>query len=68
MRSTETRGRLLTVAEVGELLGASKATVHRLVRERGLTAFQFGAGGSLRIPERALDAWLEDHRTEEHHG
>jgi excisionase family DNA binding protein len=62
MSSTETSGRLLSVAEVAERLGASRGTVHRLVRDRGLEAIQFGEHGALRIPERALDHWLEEHR------
>jgi excisionase family DNA binding protein len=68
MLSTETRGRMLDAGQVAERLSISKPTVYRLIHDRSLPAVQFGTGGSLRIPERALDTWIEDHRIIEEKG
>lgn len=48
-------GRLLTLAEVAELLGLNKRTVERMLVRRELTAIRVGHGrGALRVSEAEL--------------
>lgn len=53
-------GRLLTVERVAELTGLSRRSVYRAVDAGELDAYRLR--GRVRIPEAALDAWLEAHR------
>jgi excisionase family DNA binding protein len=49
--------RFLTVAEVAILLRVSKMTVYRMVHGGNLTAVRVGR--SLRVPQHAVDAYLQ---------
>lgn len=51
------RLRYLTVAEVAEVMRVSKMTVYRLVHSGELPAVRVGR--SFRVPQDALDAYLE---------
>ena len=53
-------GRLLSVERVAELTGLSRRSVYRAVDAGELAAYRLR--GRVRIPEAALDAWLEAHR------
>lgn len=51
--------KLLTVAEVAQLLRLSPATIYALVRRGQLTACRIGVGrGVIRIEENELDRYL----------
>ncbi len=50
--------KLLTVAEVAELMRVSKMTVYRLVHGGGLPAVRIGR--SFRVPEQAVNDYLRD--------
>ena len=50
--------KLLTVAEVAELMRVSKMTVYRLVHGGGLPAVRIGR--SFRVPEQAVNQYLRD--------
>jgi excisionase family DNA binding protein len=55
----------LTVAQAAYLLAVDHRTVRRKIREGELPAIQLGGRGShIRIPRRALDAWLWSAGTE----
>ena len=54
----ELPGRLLTVAEVADLLRVSNMTVYRLIKGGQLGAIRVGK--NYRIPQDDLDAYLED--------
>lgn len=50
----------LSVAEVAELVGVSKRTVHRALRSGALVGHRTGGAGSRwHIPTAAVTAWLE---------
>ena len=49
--------RFLTVAEVAKVMRVSKMTVYRLVHSGELTAVRVGR--SFRVPETAVNAYLE---------
>jgi excisionase family DNA binding protein len=49
--------RWLKAGEVAARLGVHKVTVYRYIREKKLPGVQFG--GNVRIPESALDAWMQ---------
>jgi excisionase family DNA binding protein len=53
-----TKLKLLTVAEVAELMRVSKMTVYRLVHGGGLPAVRIGR--SFRVPEQAVNDYLRD--------
>ena len=50
--------RFLTVAEVAALMRVSKMSVYRLIHNGELEAVRFGR--SVRVPERAVHAYLRD--------
>lgn len=50
-------GRLLTVAEVAERLRIGQDSAYRLCRQDHFPAMR--VGGLIRIPEDALDRWIE---------
>jgi excisionase family DNA binding protein len=50
-------GQLLTVEQVAELCGLSRRSVYRAVDAGELVAYR--PRGRVRIPEAALEAWLE---------
>jgi excisionase family DNA binding protein len=52
--------RLLTVERVAELTGLSRRSVYREVDAGGLDAYRLR--GRVRIPEAALESWLEARR------
>ena len=52
--------RMLSAAELADMLGVSADTVYRQWKSWGLTAFR--VGGSLRFRERHVEAWLEEHQ------
>jgi excisionase family DNA binding protein len=54
--------RFLTVAEVANIMRVSKMTVYRLVHSGELIAVRVGR--SLRVPEPAVRAYLNDARTD----
>jgi excisionase family DNA binding protein len=56
------RARLLTVAEVAELLRVSNMTVYRLLKAGELPSVRIGK--SFRVREDDLDAYLADRYTE----
>lgn len=56
-----TDGRLMTVAEVAEVMRVSRMTVYRLVHAGELPAVRVGR--SYRVPEGAAAAFLEAART-----
>jgi excisionase family DNA binding protein len=61
MTTREHSSELLTVAEVAERLHCSKPTVRRCIRDGELPAVRLGgAGSAVRIPARALEAWLKE--------
>ena len=62
MAQEQARARLLTVAEVAEMLRVSKMTVYRLVKSGELRALQIGK--SYRLREDDVDAYLADRYTE----
>jgi len=64
MRSTDTpTHELLDVGRVSRRLACSRGTVYRLIASGSLPAVRLGGvGASLRVNERELDHWLEDHR------
>ncbi len=51
---------MLTVGQVAQLAGLSRRSVYRAVDDGELVAFRLR--GRVRIPEAAVDAWLEAHR------
>jgi excisionase family DNA binding protein len=53
-----TQLKLLTVAEVADLMRVSKMTVYRLVHGGGLPAVRIGR--SFRVPEQAVNDYLRD--------
>ncbi|MCV2394855.1 helix-turn-helix domain-containing protein [Actinotalea sp. M2MS4P-6] len=57
------RVRYLTVAEVAEIMRVSKMTVYRLTKSGELPAVRVGR--SYRVPQDALDAYLERSMTGE---
>jgi excisionase family DNA binding protein len=56
------RARLLTVAEVAELLRVSNMTVYRLLKAGELPSVRIGK--SFRVREEDLDAYLAERYTE----
>jgi len=50
---------LLPVKEAARALGQHPASVRRHIKAGRLSAVRLGPGGQLRIPRRALDAFLE---------
>ncbi|MER6479935.1 helix-turn-helix domain-containing protein [Streptomyces filamentosus] len=54
--------RLLTVAEVAELLGTSVRFPRRLIEERRITFVKVGR--HVRIPEPAVEAYIATHTVE----
>ncbi|MFD5769415.1 helix-turn-helix domain-containing protein [Streptomyces sp. NPDC127049] len=54
--------RLLTVAQVAELLGTSVRFPRRLIEERRITFVKVGR--HVRIPEPAVEAYIENHTVE----
>jgi excisionase family DNA binding protein len=50
---------LLPVKEAAALVRQHPNTVRRAIREGRLSAVRLGPGGQLRVPRRALDAFLE---------
>ena len=57
-----TDGRLMTVAEVAEVMRVSRMTVYRLVHGGELSAVRVGR--SFRVPERAVQDYLRDAYTD----
>ena len=57
-----TRMRYLTVAEVADTMRVSRMTVYRLVHTGELAALRVGK--SFRVPQDALEAYLEHHTVE----
>lgn len=53
--------RLLKVAEVGELLGYSRATIYRLVDVGELPVVR--VGGTIRFRYRSMLQWMAEHET-----
>ncbi len=60
--SDRARVRYLTVAEVAETMRLSKMTVYRLTKSGELPAVRVGR--SYRVPQDALDAYLERSMTD----
>ncbi len=54
--------RFLTVAEVAAIMRVSKMTVYRLVHEGAIASVKVGR--SYRVPENAVDSYLERAYTE----
>lgn len=48
---------LLTVSQVGKLLGLSRTTVYKLIDTEGLPVVRFGR--AVRVRPTALQCWLE---------
>ena len=53
--------KLLKVAEVGKLLGYSRATVYRLIGEGRLPVVR--VAGTIRFRYRSILQWMADHET-----
>ena len=53
--------RLLKVAEVGQLLGYSRATVYRLIGEGRLPIVR--VAGTIRFRYQSILKWMADHET-----
>ena len=49
----------LSQAETAELLGVSRDTVKRMIRDGDLPVVRLR--GSVRIPRRGLEAWVDEH-------
>lgn len=49
----------LTIAEVKNILNISTASAYELARRKDFPTCRFG--GSIRIPELALECWVEQH-------
>lgn len=49
----------LTQTEAAELLGISRDTVKRMIRDGELPVVRLR--GSVRLPRRALEQWVDDH-------
>jgi excisionase family DNA binding protein len=64
--SEPTGGRLLTVAQVAELLGTSERFVYKLIAQRRIayTKFGTGRGSPVRIAAGDVDAYVAAHRVE----
>lgn len=57
--TTEHAAEFLSIAEVASRLGVAPVTVRRKIETGELPAVQLGGPGStIRIPRRALEAWL----------
>ena len=52
--------KLLKVQEVAGMLGISRPTLYRLINSGGIESITFG--GSRRIPESAVNDFIEAHR------
>lgn len=52
-------GRLLTYAQVGEMLGLARETIRRKVRQRQLPACRIGTK-TVRIPEAVVQKLIEE--------
>jgi len=50
---------MLTVAEVAKKLKTSRATVRRYIRRGLLVAYKLGGGKDWRIPEKAVDDFIQ---------
>lgn len=55
-------GRLLSVAQLAEILGVSRSHAYVLVREQAVPAIRFN--GAIRIPTAALERWLAEREQE----
>jgi len=61
MEGLTTHDRLLRVAEVGQLLGYSRATVYRLIGEGRLPVVR--VAGTIRFRYTSILQWMADHET-----
>jgi excisionase family DNA binding protein len=52
--------KLLTLAQVAELLGVDRATVYRWRRKKNPLPTIFLPGGTVRVPLAALERWIAD--------
>ena len=50
---------LLRAADLQGQLGLSRAKIYRLMRENVLPTVRIG--GSIRVPQKALNKWIEEH-------
>jgi excisionase family DNA binding protein len=55
---TSTAPRFLSVKQVSERLGVSRATTTRLISERSIPTVEWR--GRVRVPSGALDRWLAE--------
>lgn len=54
------KGKILTVREVGDILGLAPKTVRRWIKAGKISAIKFpGSGGGWRIRHEQLDEWLK---------
>jgi excisionase family DNA binding protein len=59
--SIRSRKQALTVLEFAELMGTSKFSVYKLIKQRGLPSIRMGA--SIRLDPVQTSDWLEAHTT-----
>jgi excisionase family DNA binding protein len=57
-------GRWLRVHEAAQRLDVHDQTLYKWIREGRLPSVQLGGSGApLRIPERALEQWIDEHES-----
>lgn len=53
----------LSIKQVARMLGVSVRSVRNYIKMQGLQAVRMNARGPYRISVKALNAWLDEHKT-----